>query len=117
MAVSLHGVSGGAAAALVLTQLLVNTVLAGDQVLIAGVALQRIRIYQLVLAMGLGNVDLIFRSGATALTGNMEFLRRDKFILPFTGQPWFELGIGQPFIMNVTPARQIGGRVYFTQTT
>jgi len=119
MAVTIEGVGGGSAGsspALVLSQRIISTVLGGDQTLIAGIALQRILVYELFLAIGLGNADLIFKDGPTALTGNMEFLRRDKLILPFTSQPWFETSPGNGFIMQVTPARQIGGRVYFTQS-
>lgn len=88
----------------------------GDNVLIAGVALQTIRVFRLFFVVG-ADMSLTFKDAATALTGAIPMLANGSFILDFQGDPWFTTAAGDDFILNASVGGQVSGRIYYTQST
>jgi hypothetical protein len=88
----------------------------GDNTLIAGVALQMVNVYRIVLVFG-ANVEATLYDGAagTALTGPIPMAAGGSFTLDFDGEPWFTCSAATEFVLNLSAAVQVSGRVYYTQ--
>lgn len=101
-----------------LTNLPINFATGADNVLVAAIAGQRIKVYSLFFVVG-GATNLQFFSGASAgginLTGLMDFAVNGQLVLPTTGGPVLITGVGQSLVLNSSAAVQVGGQIGFIQ--
>lgn len=90
---------------------------AGENAVIAGVAAQTSRIHRMFFKCD-SAVNIFFKdaAGGTALTGTMIFAAGDSFVLDFDGEPWFETAVAGAFIINLSVAVGIRGRIYYKQS-
>lgn len=73
-----------------------------------------IRVYKLLLMAG-GAVTLTPRSGSTPLTGGLPLQSGGGMVLDGSSSPWFTCGAGEAFVLNLSAAVQVSGRIYYTQ--
>lgn len=105
----------GAAKVSQLAEAIINFNGTGDNSIVAGVALQTIRIHRIFFVVGAAT-NIIFKNGATALTGAVPMLANGSFVLDYSGEPWFTTDAGSAFVINQSGTAQISGRVYYTQS-
>jgi hypothetical protein len=82
----------------------------GDHIVIPGSPGLQTHVYGMFFSVD-GPVNVTFRSGATALSGSLQFANASNIVLPTLAEPWFVTAIGEDFIMNTNAARQLGGRL------
>ncbi len=88
----------------------------GDNILVAGVGGQTIRVFKLFVVFG-GGVNAKFKESTPAdLTGAMSMVQNGSIFLGFDGEPWFVAPAGKDFILNLSAGVQISGAVYYTQS-
>lgn len=87
---------------------------AGDHVIVAGVPLNTIRVYQLFLVVD-DDCLLQFKNGpAIEFDGAMSMLASGSIVFDYNGEnPWFTCSDGNDFIINIS-AGGIRGRLYYT---
>lgn len=89
----------------------------GDNAIVAGVAAQTIRIHRMFFKCdGAVNIKILDGAGGTALTGTMIFYAGEMWTLDFDGEPWFESAVAGAFVINLSAAVGIRGRVYYKQS-
>jgi hypothetical protein len=93
---------------------------AGDNSLVAAVALQTIKMYRLLLAFG-GNTNIQFFDGASVdnepLSGLIPMFNGGSIMLQATGIPWFTTGDGTAaLVMNSSQAVNSGGMIGYVQS-
>lgn len=93
----------------------INHAANGDNTIIAARTGQRIRVYQLFFVVNAA-VNIIFKEGSNNLTGTINMLANGSFVLDFSGYPWFTTASGSAFLINLSAAQQVSGRIYFTAT-
>lgn len=99
-----------------LTSAVVNGALLGDNVLVAAVAGQVIRVYRLILVFaGACTVTIYNGAAGAALTGAMSMSQYGSIVLDFDGEPWFTTTAGLAFVANLSAGVQMSGCVYYTQ--
>ncbi len=89
----------------------------GDNVLIAGVASQIIRVWKLWFIVG-STSNLTFKDGAgvaISLSGPAPFAKSEGMVLDFDTKPWATCLSGDSFIINQDGGAQVSGMVYYTQ--
>lgn len=89
----------------------INT--SGDNTIIAGVALQVIRVFR-IFVVAPSSVVVTPKNG-TAGTGFTGPLTLGSFVLDFDGEAWFTCSTGNNFVLNLGTAVQVSGRVFYTQ--
>lgn len=84
----------------------------GDNTIVSGQAGKQIKLASLVLTVG-GETNLTLKSGATAITGPMDFGGTDepRGIVDTHGYCALELAVGQNFVINSSVAVQVSGYV------
>ncbi len=94
----------------------------GDNIIVAGVAGQVIRVYRILVVAGAAT-NIIFKDGAgNNLTGALPLLANGSVTLDFSGQmlkfggePWFFTALGNSFIINSSAAVNLTGKLDFQQ--
>ena len=84
----------------------------GNNTVIPAVSGQIIHVYKMFCTTINATASVVFQNGATALTGTMEV---GALTFDYDGEPWFTTSAGNAFIINIYPARQLSGRIYYTQ--
>lgn len=87
----------------------------GDNTLITCPAGSTIRVFQMFIVLG-GAANVTFKSGATSLTGALPMLSNGDITLDYSGFPWFTTARDEDFVMNLSAAVQVSGRIYYTTT-
>jgi len=95
------------------TQAPINFSASGDNIVIAGVAGQRIKVLQFFFVLAAAT-NLIYKSGATALSGPMDYSSVGAQVQDFIQLP-YTCNIGDPFIINSSNAVQVGGTIWYIQ--
>lgn len=122
--VTVQGVSGGTAlpvtpslpTAALSTRVAINAASSGDNTLIAAVVGQTIRVHKLFFVAS-GAVNIKFKDGASSdLTPATPFYAGGGVVLDFDGDPWFVTTAGNAFVLNLSAAVQISGRIYYSQS-
>lgn len=100
-----------------LTSAVVSFNATGDNTVIAGVALETIRVHRLMLTVS-APTNLTFKDSSPAtFTGAMSFSAFGAFVLDFDGgEPWFKTAAAAGFIINQSGTAQVSGVIYFEQT-
>ena len=121
---TVQGISGGTAVptsrslptAALSSRTAINAASSSDNTLIAAVAGQTIRVHKLFFVAS-GAVNIKFKDGAsTDLTPAMPIYAGGGFTLDFDGDPWFVTTAGNAFVLNLSAAVQISGRIYYSQS-
>lgn len=95
-----------------LTESPINTAGTGDNILVAGVSVQTIRVHKIFFVCDTTTV-ISFKSGSTALTGPITLTPGGSVVLDFDSAPWFTTFSGDGFVINQTGTAQLSGRVYY----
>ena len=95
------------------TQAPINFSGAGDNIIIGGVAGQRIKVLQFFFVLAAAT-NLTYKSGSTSLSGPLDFSSIGAQVQDFIQLPMTCL-IGDPFIINSTNAVQFGGTIWYIQ--
>ena len=99
-----------------LTHSVVSFLSSGDNVVVAAITGQTIRIFKIYLVLS-GATSITMKDGAGInLSGAMSMLANGAFILDFDSEPWHVTSTGNAFIINSTNAVQISGTVIYTQS-
>jgi len=94
----------------------INVSASGDNTLITGVGGQTIRVFQLFFVVN-GSVNVKFKDGAaTDLTGVMNMVSNGSFVLDLSNEPWFVTSTANAFVLNLSGAVQVSGRIYYKQS-
>jgi len=86
----------------------------GDNTIVAAVAGKAVRVYRIFFVLSAAS-DIVFKKGATALTGVIEMKEGGSVTLDFQDQPWFTTELGEAFVINQSGTAQVSGRLYYTQ--
>lgn len=98
-----------------LTEIAINVSASGDNVLIAGVVGQTIKIWKLFVEFN-GDCEYKFRDSAgTDLTGPIATTQGGELKLERDGDPWFTCPVGTGLNLNLSMPVQASGRLYCTQ--
>jgi hypothetical protein len=100
-----------------MTEASLNFNAAGDNMVVAAVGGQKVRVHRLFLVCN-GAVNIQIFDGAsptTPLTGVMNFLANGALVLDFSGEPWFPTSTGNGFNINLSSGVQVSGRLYYIQ--
>lgn len=105
--------SSQAAGASSLQHAKISQTAAGTWALVPAVAGQRIEVYSMLLWSEVAqNLELF--DGSESLTGLLKaWPSETALLLPFTGEPWFELTAGQPFNLAMSAPGQISGFIRY----
>lgn len=101
-----------------LSEIAINCALNGDNVIVAAVALQSVRLYGFFLIVNAA-VDLKWRDGAAGTDFHPVQYMLGKgagWMLPRDGQPWFTTAVGNALVLNLSAAIQVSGRAYYAQS-
>lgn len=98
----------------ILTSASINASSSGNNTLVAAVAGQTVRVYALFLVVA-GTVGIKFNGGSD-LTGVMTFGAGGGMVLDRMGVPWFTSTVANGFILNLSAAVQVSGRIYYAQS-
>lgn len=96
-----------------LTQIGVNQTTAGDLTIIPAAAGKVIRVYRVFLMSSVAG-SITPKDGATAFCGPLPFSANGGLIMDFDGEPWFTCTAGNAFVINMSAAGQLSGRVGYT---
>lgn len=99
----------------VLTNAAVSASSSGDNALVSATASQTTRVFAMMLVFH-GDTTAKFQSGATDLTGAMQFRAGDKLILDYTGEPWFVTGSNETFDLNLGSAVTVTGFIQYEKS-
>lgn len=93
----------------------INFAASGDNTLIAAVTASTVRVWQIFLVANAA-VNVIFKHGATAFNAFAVPLTAQgaAIVLDYSGQAWFEGLPAEAFVVNLSGAVQVTGRVYYT---
>lgn len=93
----------------------INVSAAGTYPIIPAVSGQRIRVFTLFLWSALDQNLQLF-DGALTLTGPLtSWAMQTGLLLPYTGEPYFELSSGNAFNLAISAAGQVSGFAKFNQ--
>jgi hypothetical protein len=94
----------------------VNAGALGNNTLVTGIGGETIRVFKLVLSFSTGTT-VVFQDGAsTPLSGPVSMLADGSMVLDLDTEPWFLTSAGNDFVMNLSAAGTVGGRIYYTQS-
>lgn len=94
----------------------INAAVLGNNVIIPGIAAQTIRIFRLFLVVS-GSVDLKFADGGGSdFCPPMRMTTSGSIVLDFSSDPWFDVSAGNDFLINLSAAVQVSGRIYYRQS-
>lgn len=98
------------------TQASLNIAASGDNTVVAAVVGQTIRVWKILLVANAA-VNIRFKDGAaTDLTATINLTANQGIVLDLDAEPWFLTSAGNAFIINLSAAVQVSGRVYSTQS-
>jgi hypothetical protein len=89
----------------------------GDNTVIAAISGKSIKVHQIWLTAVGGAVNLIFKDGAsTSLNATAVPLTAagSSMTFQYTGEPWWLTSPGNAFIINLSGAVSVTGRIYYT---
>lgn len=96
-----------------LTQIGVNQTTAGDLTIVPAVPGKTIRVYRVFLMSAVSG-SLTPKDGTVAFCGPLPFAANGGLIMDFDGEPWFTCTPGNAFVINMSAAGQLSGRVGYT---
>lgn len=98
------------------TSAAINFAASGDNTVVAGTASQTVRVHKLFL-IATSAVNLKFKDGAsTDLTPALPLQAGAGIVLDFDREPWFVTTAANAFVVNLSGAAQVSGRIYYTKS-
>lgn len=100
-----------------ITELLIDTATSGDNVLVAGTATTKIRLYKVVLYFNADN-NITFKDGSsTKLMGTMNMKASTGMVIDTDeeGHTPYTCTRGNDLVLNLSAAQQVSGRIWYTQ--
>lgn len=85
---------------------------AGDNIVVTGIANKRIHVHRIWIVFGSAET-VIFKNGTVALSGSIPVAANGAFTFDITGEPWFSMGIGNNFIINLASGSGVNGMIYY----
>src|SRR5271166_618600 len=82
-----------------LSEISINFANSGDNIIVTGTTGKAIYVYKYFLVVG-GTTSLIFKDGATALTGSIALTANEAMVFTFDTRPWYSCTLGNNFIIN-----------------
>ncbi len=82
---------------------------------IAGVSLQTIRVFRMVLTVDAATT-ITFRDGSTNFGESYYLSGNGGFVLDLTNEPWYVTSAGNGFVIKQSGSANIGVRLWFTQS-
>lgn len=98
-----------------LSGIAIDAALMGDNILVPGIAAQTIRAFKLFLVAA-STVSFKFKDGVADLTPFMPLSQGGAMVLDFDTQPWFVTTAGNDFIIELSAAVQVSGRLAYQQS-
>lgn len=99
-----------------LTPTVINFNSAGQNILVAGITSETIRVFRMLL-VNTFNTTITFYSGTnTALSGPMPIAGSGSMVLDFSPAPWYITTPGSGFNINSSSASQMSGTIWYTQS-
>lgn len=87
--------------------------LAGDNVVVSGVAGNRILVFRIFFVVD-GDTEITFQSGVvTELSGPIALVANGSITLDISNVPWFQTDAGKDFIISSSQSVQVSGTVYY----
>lgn len=89
--------------------------LAGDNVIVSGIAKKKIYVYRIWFVVG-GSTNVTFKNGpSTSLSGAATMSANGSFALDISNVPWYQTSAGNDFILGSSSSVQVSGTVYYRQ--
>lgn len=98
-----------------LTGIAIDIAAMGNNTIVAAVINQTIRVFKLFL-VATSAVNVLFRSSDTDFTPAIPLTAGGSIVLDFDTRAWFTTGTNKSFIINLSAAVQVSGRLYYTQS-
>jgi hypothetical protein len=98
-----------------LSEASINSAAGGANVLVAGVAGQKVYVFRLFFVAGAATTIILADTVPTILTGPMQFEAGGSLLFGEESDPWFTTTTGAGFIYNTSNAVQVSGRIYYIQ--
>ncbi len=86
----------------------------GDNVIIAGVADQVIRVWKLWFLCSAAT-NITFKEATINKSGAAPFSTNEGMVLDFDTKPWVTCASGDSFVLNQSGTAQVSGMVYYTR--
>lgn len=95
----------------------INVAASGDNIIVAAVAGQTVRVHKFFLKAG-GAVNAKWRngSGGSDFHPALPLASGEGWVLDLDAEPWFVTSIGNALVVNLSAAVQVSGVVYYTQS-
>ena len=87
---------------------------AGDNTIVAAVAGKKIRVLQYALVVGAATT-VIWKSGSTAISGDMSFDANSGISSPFSPVGLFETAAGEALVLNLSAANPVSGHLVYVE--
>ena len=92
-----------------------NFASSGDNTIVSASSGKIVRIFRIFFVVA-GDVNVKMKDGAgTDLTAAMTMKTGGSFVLDYDSFPWFSTVAGNAFLINLSGAVQVSGRIYYTQ--
>ena len=93
----------------------INIASAADNTIVSAVSGEIVRVWKIWFWVN-GTVSVTIKDGTTSLTGAMAMVAQNEFNRPLDEVvPWFTTTAGNAFVITLSGAVQVSGRVYYTQ--
>lgn len=93
----------------------IDFALAGDNVLVSGVAKKKIYVHRIFFVVG-GATNLTFKDGlSNSLSGAIPMVTSGAVTLDISNVPWFQTSSGNDFILGSSGSVQVSGVIYHQQ--
>ena len=103
-------------AAALLSSAAINEATSGDRTVLAGTALQTVRLFRMWLHVAAA-CSLKWKDGAGIdFHPAIPFTAGGTWVLDFDGEPWFVTTAGNGLLLNLSAAVQVSGRFYYTKS-
>ena len=98
-----------------LLEVVVDVSSSGDNIIIAGSPGNTIRVFQLFLVVG-DDTMLTFKDGGTEFDGPLTMLKAGSITFDENNFHWFKTSPGNDFVINLSAAVQLSGRIYYVKS-
>ena len=94
------------------TELSISAASSGDNTLIPAVSNHVLEIFKIWFVVA-SDVTIVFKHGSTAYDGPVTMKAGGSFVLDEGEHPWFGTAVNEAFILNLSGAVQVSGRIYY----
>lgn len=99
-----------------LTEVVLSATANGNNIVVASLSSKTIKVYRMILSASVA-VDVIMKSGSTALTGAIHLSTTQPLVLGFNIYPWFHTAVAaDDFVLNLSTTASVTGSVSVIQS-